>query len=69
MTEENPKPTGAELAQRLAEVEPDAQAAVLYHLLQNDPGAMDSILANRDWIGGNSSKTGHGSGWSPEIDP
>lgn len=39
---------------------------MLLHLLQNDPCAMDCamdyVIANRGWIGGNSDKTGHGSG-------
>lgn len=69
MSEKKPKTTGAELAKRLSEVEPEAQAAVLLHLLENNSTGFDDILANRDWIGGNSSKNGHGSGWSPELDP
>jgi len=51
----------AETATRLSEVSPDAQAALLVHLLENNPSAMDDILANREWTGGSSSQ--HGSGW------
>ena len=69
MSDDKAKPTGAEIAKRLPEVAPNAQAALLFHLLETDSGTLDDVLANRDWIGGNSGTTGHGSGWNPEDKP
>jgi hypothetical protein len=41
---------------------------LLFHLLENNSTGLDDILANREWIGGNSSQDGHGSGFPIETD-
>jgi hypothetical protein len=55
--------TGKDLARQFDEVPPDAQAALLLHLLETNSAGMDEVLQRRHWTGGNSSKTGHGSGF------
>ena len=66
MTGDKDKTPGAELARRLSEVPADAQAALLFHLLENNATGIDDVLANREWTGGNSA-IGN-SGWPTHQD-
>lgn len=59
----NEKPTGAELAKKFSDADPQAQAAMLLDLLETDPAAMTEVLRARGARGDHHGPSAHGSSW------
>jgi hypothetical protein len=43
------KPTGAEIAKSLPQVDPETAAKVLLELLESNPAGMEELITNREW--------------------